>query len=173
MYTVFRIRWSRMYRYRFFLLFIYILTFTHVFISVKNIENINKSIRDPFSDKTPTEKRMTLRQSKRTQRYRSTAKSRILGMTVGDIRYCFQQLRAAGDSLTPYFILYNGLYAGEFTLMYLIETSNSMKKRRRKKKYEEEGSGVISNVEDCDPLPESQLCPKRLRSEECVRSMEF
>jgi len=162
-----------MHRYSFYTIFVYILTVTCIFTSVKNLENINKSIRDPFSDKTPMEKSMTLRQSKRTQRYRSTAKSRILGMTVGDIRYCFQQLRAAGDSLTPYFILYNGLYAGEFTLMYLIETSNSMKKRRRKNKCEKEKLGGISNEEDCDVLPTSQLSSKRLKSEHSVRSMEF
>jgi len=132
------------------------------------------SIRDPFSDKTSIEKKMTLRQSKRTQRYRSTAKSRILGMTVGDIRYCFQQLRAAGDSLTPYFILYNGLYAGEFTLMYLIETSNSMKKRRRRKKYEEDGE-FTTEEDEVDTLPDSQLIPKRMRSDDgySIRSMEF
>lgn len=135
------------------------------------------SIRDPFSEKTPLEKKMTLRQSKRTQRYRSTAKSRILGMTVGDIRYCFQQLRAAGDTLTPYFILYNGLYAGEFTLMYLIETSNSMKKRRRRRKNEEDTGGGESFDESPtgNTLPMSQLAPKRPKTDEneCIRTMEF
>ncbi len=147
-----------------------------VYVSVSCTCFAKISIRDPFSEKSPLEKSMTLRQSKRTQRYRSTAKSRILGMTVGDIRYCFQQLRAAGDTLTPYFILYNGLYAGEFTLMYLIETSNSMKKRRRKRKNEEETEDGESNDESpTGTLPMSQLVPKRPKKDEhvCIRTMEF
>lgn len=150
---------------------------TIVCVSVGCTRAEKVSIRDPFSDKTPLEKSMTLRQSKRTQRYRSTAKSRILGMTVGDIRYCFQQLRAAGDTLTPYFILYNGLYAGEFTLMYLIETSNSMKKRRRKRKnYEDTAEGDCLGESPEGTLPVSQLAPKRQRGDDdlaCIRMMEF
>ena len=72
------------------------------------------------------------KQTKRTQRYRSTAKSRVLGMTVGDIRYCFQQLRNENGNLTPEFVLYNGKCSGEFALCYLIETSNSTRNRRRR-----------------------------------------
>jgi len=155
-------------------IFINTITLVCILVSTRRAICMKTSIRDPFSDKTSIEKKMTLRQSKRTQRYRSTAKSRILGMTVGDIRYCFQQLRAAGDSLTPYFILYNGLYAGEFTLMYLIETSNSMKKRRRRKKYEEDGE-FTTEEDEVDTLPDSQLIPKRMRSDDgySIRSMEF
>lgn len=91
-----------------------------------------KFIRDPFSDRPQEVKRVMMRQTKRTQRYRSTARSRICGMTVGDIRYCFQQLRNAGSALSPQLVLYNGQCAGEFALSYLIETSNSMRKRRKK-----------------------------------------
>lgn len=87
---------------------------------------------DPFAPRPGSMLDTHTKQTKRTQRYRSTAKSRILGMTVGDIRYCFQQLRNAGDSLTPDFVLYNGQCSGEFALCYLIETSNSMRNRRKR-----------------------------------------
>lgn len=113
-------------------------------------------IRDPFSQRSSVDSTMT-KQSKRTQRYRSTAKSRILGMSVGDIRYSFNQLRAAGDSLTSQLVLYNGQTAGEFALSYLIETSNSMRKRRRRKKdvFTEDKDSDVS--EKPPNLPESQL----------------
>lgn len=86
-------------------------------------------IRDPFCDKPLAAPGPVQKKNKRTQRYRSTAKSRICGMTVGDIRYCFQQLRTANPQLCPDFILYNGQCAGEFALSYLVETSSSMKKK--------------------------------------------
>lgn len=89
-------------------------------------------LRNPFSARPHAARNAHSKQTKRTQRYRSTAKSRILGMTVGDIRYCFQQLRQAGDNLTPDLVLYNGQCAGEFALCYLIETSNSMRNRRKR-----------------------------------------
>jgi len=97
-------------------------------------------IRDPFVDRPAQVKDTMTRLSKRTQRYRSTASSRIDGMTVGDIRYCFQQLRNAGDDLSSDMILYNGRSAGAFALAYLTETSNAMRKRRKLKKTEEEES---------------------------------
>jgi len=97
-------------------------------------------IRDPFVDRPAQVKDTMTRLSKRTQRYRSTASSRIDGMTVGDIRYCFQQLRNAGDDLSSDMILYNGKSAGAFALAYLTETSNAMRKRRKLKKTEEEES---------------------------------
>ena len=87
---------------------------------------------NPFAPRPMSMQHTHSKQTKRTQRYRSTAKSRILGMTVGDIRYCFQQLRNAGDSLTPDFVLYNGQCSGQFALCYLIETSNSMRSRRKR-----------------------------------------
>lgn len=108
-----------------------------------------------------------MRQIKRTQRYRSTAKSRICGMTVGDIRYCFQQLRSAGSSLNPQLVLYNGQCAGEFALSYLIETSNSMRKRRKKKK-QETATDNVHEAEDKLILPKSQL----ISGANCVGSSE-
>jgi len=118
-------------------------------------------IRDPFSDRPQDVKRVMMRQTKRTQRYRSTARSRICGMTVGDIRYCFQQLRSAGSALSPHLVLYNGQCAGEFALSYLIETSNSMRKRRKKKRQAESGNEDLNTDDPESLLPESQLASTR------------
>lgn len=120
-------------------------------------------IRDPFSYRPQEVKRVMMRQTKRSQRYRSTARSRICGMTVGDIRYCFQQLRSAGSALSPHLILYNGQCAGEFALSYLIETSNSMRKRRKKKRQAESEPDDVGLGVDQDSfvLPDSQLLSER------------
>lgn len=122
-------------------------------------ENSEKSdfdyIRDPFSDRSLS-RDISAKRSIRSSRYRSTAKSRILGMSVGDIRYSFNQLRAAGDSLTSQLVLYNGQTAGEFALSYLIETSNSMRKRRKRKK--DSCSVDEKDVSNHGPvLPDSQI----------------
>ena len=143
-------------------------------IDEKNVsDSTNKDslgfIRDPFFDRPDDIKQVMLRQTKRTQRYRSTAKSRIIGMTVGDIRYCFQQLRSAGSALSPYLVLYNGQYAGEFALAYLIETSNSMRKRRRKKQNLE--SEDVRSVDSIENLPESQL--QNVKNTNNIYLMEF
>lgn len=106
---------------------------------------------DPFCSRPCMIKEHTNRQAKRTQRYRSTSKSRILGMTVGDIRYCFQQLRNAGDNLTPELVLYNGQCAGDFALRYLVETSNSMRSRQKRETRQAEQDA--NNQE----YPESQI----------------
>lgn len=109
---------------------------------------------DPFSTRPSSIKDALIKQTKRTQRYRSTAKSRILGMTVGDIRYCFQQLRNAGACLTPDFVLYNGQCAGEFALCYLIETSNSMRNRRKRQSL---SVRVDSEQDNKNQDPQTQL----------------
>lgn len=130
-------------------------------------------IRDPFSDRVNDDKVLNLKQSKRTQRYRSRAKSRIAGMSVGDVRYSFNQLRAAGERLTSKLVLYNGQTAGEFALSYLIETSNSMRKRRRRKK-EEDIDGSMFSEEIIPKLPKSQLPnPNNCRTPETQILMEF
>lgn len=118
-------------------------------------------IRDPFAERPREVKSLMMRQTKRTQRYRSTAKSRICGMTVGDIRYCFQQLRSAGNALSPQLVLYNGQCAGEFALSYLIETSNSMRKKRKKKRLQESGSQDAIAQISSPTLPKSQLPTKK------------
>lgn len=129
-------------------------------------------VRDPFSDRPGEIKTAMLRQTKRTQRYRSTARSRICGMTVGDIRYCFQQLRSAGRDLSPQLVLYNGQCAGEFALSYLIETSNSMRKRRKRKRAAE-ALMKESEEETRIDLPESQLPSKREDSSTDRYILEF
>ena len=92
-------------------------------------------------------------------------------MTVGDIRYCFAQLRNAGDSLRSDFVLYTGQVAGEFALSYLIETSNSMRKRRRKSRDKCDNGHPDLDENDIDDLflPESQIpSTRRLRSDDVV-----
>ena len=153
----------------------YLIVYTSHFPYISHVNN-KRHIRDPFADKPPCEKSVIIRQNKRTQRYRSTAKSRIFGMTVGDIRYCFQQLRGAGDSLCPDFMLYNGLCAGEFTLLYLIETTNSMKKRRKRKRnrgyVSEENEESVEDPTDEDLYIVNQL-PKPHNMEMNIHHMEF
>ena len=96
-------------------------------ISVPNI------VRCPFYEEpvSDNQRYQSAKYVKRTQRHRSTAQSRLGDMTVGDIRYCFQQLRNAGKNLSPEMMLYNGQSAGEFALKYLRETSTAMRKRRK------------------------------------------
>ena len=117
---------------------------------------VQNPIRCPFADTTSSVRQTTTRQSKRTQRYRSTAQSRLGDMTVGDIRYCFQQLRNAGDDLSPEMILYNGQCAGEFALKYLTETSNAMRKRRKKTVSKKDETSSEEEIET-PMFPESQL----------------
>jgi len=138
----------------------------------ENDENENDYIRDPFAERS-SNRDLTLKRSIRSSRYRSTAKSRILGMSVGDIRYSFNQLRAAGDKLNSQMVLYNGQTAGEFALSYLIETSNSMRKRRKKKKDSDVTTNE-SNVEKEPVLPESQLKkPSERKNLAFTEIMEF
>lgn len=94
--------------------------------------NIN-IVRCPFYEKPVDEiqRSQSAKYAKRSQRHRSTAQSRLGDMTVGDIRYCFQQLRNAGKDLNPDMMLYNGQSAGEFALKYLRETSTATRKRRK------------------------------------------
>ena len=97
----------------------------------ESIKKTPNPLRCPFAPRSESMKQNFSRHTKRQQRYRSTAPSRLGEMTVGDIRYCFQQLRNAGDELNSDMILYNGQCAGEFALQYLQETSNATKKRRK------------------------------------------
>lgn len=134
-----------------------------------------KFIRNPFFERPHEVKSVMMKQAKRTQRYRSTARSRICGMTVGDIRYCFQQLRNAGNSLNTHLVLYNGQCAGEFALSYLIETSNSMRKRRRKKKLEDLEKQTVGGEQGVEyRLPKSQLpTPTRTKRGPCGENTDM
>lgn len=126
-----------------------------------NVSRAANYIRDPFSERPIGMKDMVMKKSKRTQRYRSTARSRICGMTVGDIRYCFAQLRNAGPSLRSDFVLYTGQFAGEFALSYLIETSNSMRQRKKQKKNSLLTGTEIDEIDEDGDLPQSQIPAKR------------
>ena len=140
------------------------LTVINEYDNTKDIQRI----RDPFSERPV--KDLALKRSVRSSRYRSTAKSRICGMSVGDIRYSFNQLRAAGDKLTSDMVLYNGSTAGSFALSYLIETSNSMRKRRKKKK----DSIIIEEEPFEEQEPESQIQKPSDRKDQMFDSvMEF
>ena len=124
------------------------------------------SERDPFSDKSLCNRNLTQKQSKRTQRYKSTTKSRIKSMSVGDVRYSFCQLRAAGEDLSPDFVLYNGQKAGEFALRYLIETTKTTRKRRKKKRGYCSSSDSDNSDEVVD-YPPSQLPNPENKKKEC------
>lgn len=128
---------------------------------VHDSEAVGNYLADPFAGRPQSVKDALLKQTKRTQRYRSTAKSRILGMTVGDIRYCFQQLRNAGDCLGPEVVLYNGQCAGEFALCYLIETSNSMRNRRKQKIRKLDGEDTHCSENDNHPRSQIQSKPTK------------
>lgn len=103
-------------------------------VSLPNLVQVPNAVRCPFYEEPVNEHQRTqsARYTKRAQRHRSTAQSRLGDMTVGDIRYCFQQLRNAGTNLNPDMMLYNGETAGEFALKYLRETSTATKNRRKK-----------------------------------------
>ena len=134
------------------------------------IEPINETelnpMRDPFASRSEELKQKLSRNTKRTQRYRSTAQSRLGNMTVGDIRYCFQQLRNAGDDLSPEMILYNGKCAGEFALQYLQETSSATKKRRKTGNDKERVSHNNDVVFPTMEFPSSQLTARDTLSDE-------
>ncbi len=99
-------------------------------VSLPNEAFVPNTVRCPFYEEPVNQHQRS--RAKRTQRHRSTAQSRLGDMTVGDIRYCFQQLRNAGANLNPDMMLYNGETAGEFALKYLRETSTATKNRRKK-----------------------------------------
>ncbi len=123
---------------------------------------MDDNIRDPFYTRDPHDKKhLMLRPSKRGQRYRSATNSRIGGMTVGDIRYCFQQLRSAGENLNSDMILYNGQSAGKFALMYLTETSNTVRSRRKKKKLEEMDHSIGSSSPGEEKVNEEEFILKK------------
>ena len=64
------------------------------------------------------------------------AQSKIPGMSIGDIRQCFVQLRVLHDSLTCDTLLFNGYTAGAFALLYVQKcyTSKCRAPRRKKNK---------------------------------------
>ena len=128
----------------------------------EEVKKTPNPLRCPFAPRTESMKQNLSRNTKRTQRYRSTAQSRLGDMTVGDIRYCFQQLRNAGENLNSDMILYNGQCAGEFALQYLQETSNATKKRRKSTSSKTAGTESENTFTQME-FPSSQLVPEEKR----------
>lgn len=54
--------------------------------------------------------------------------SRIQGMTVGDVRQCFSQMRDM-PSLTSNTTLWCGMTAGNFAFQYLVNTAGSSRRK--------------------------------------------
>lgn len=69
------------------------------------------------------------------EKVRTATRSRIDNLSVGDIRYLFQELRQMKE-LDPEKILYNGQQSGKFCLDYLLNSSSmtgsASKKRERR-----------------------------------------
>ena len=82
---------------------------------------------NPFYDKPAT---LCVRQQTPVQRPKhARSLSRIQGMTVGDVRQCFSQMRST-SSLTSTTTLWCGITAGNFALRYLVNTSGASRKRK-------------------------------------------
>ena len=81
---------------------------------------------NPFHDtkRVPTEPSHPLGKTKGNR-----SLSRIEGMTVGDVRQCFSQMRNT-PNLTSSTTLWCGMTAGTFALRYLVNTAGSSRKRK-------------------------------------------
>ena len=62
------------------------------------------------------------------QKKRKGIESKIPGLSIGDVRQSFQQLRVLGNTLNCDSVLWNGQTAGRFALEYLIKTYEQKKK---------------------------------------------
>jgi len=82
---------------------------------------------NPFHDKPAT---LGVRQQMSVPRPKHTRSlSRIQGMTVGDVRQCFSQMRST-PCLTSATTLWCGITAGNFALRYLVNTAGASRKRK-------------------------------------------
>ena len=81
---------------------------------------------NPFQDKASTEWPV-VKESRRPKNARSL--SRIHGMTVGDVRQCFSQMRST-PNLSSNTTLWCGITAGNFALHYLVNTAGAARKRK-------------------------------------------
>lgn len=63
---------------------------------------------------------------------KGATKSRIGSLTVGDVRYIFTQLRGYSD-MDPDRTLWHGETAGQFSLNYLLQSTNMSSGSKRKK----------------------------------------
>lgn len=79
---------------------------------------------NPFQDKPQTQYSIA-RDSQRPKHARSL--SRIHGMTVGDVRQCFSQMRNS-PNLSSNTTLWCGITAGNFALHYVVNTAGAVRK---------------------------------------------
>lgn len=106
---------------------------------------------------------------KMEQRYRAVAKSSMVGMRVGDIRFTFEQLRRCNEQVNGKFSLINRQTPGEFALNYLEIHSSEINRRKAAIKiqcfYRVYKSMKIVNILRADPLNlfSSQFSDKRMR----------
>lgn len=86
---------------------------------------------NPFEDRVRAHDALVHEASVQKKMFRPNAKSlsRIEGMTVGDVRQCFSQMRAC-PALSSNTTLWCGVTAGEFALSYLVNTVGSSRKKR-------------------------------------------
>lgn len=63
---------------------------------------------------------------------RKGIQSKMPGLSIGDVRQSFQQLRVLGSSLNCDSVLWNGQTAGAFALEYLIRTYEQKKRSAKK-----------------------------------------
>ena len=82
---------------------------------------------NPFQDKPSPVWATPHTKTARTKHARSL--SRIQGMTVGDVRQCFSQMRKT-QGLTSNTTLWCGITAGNFALRYLVNTAGAARKRK-------------------------------------------
>jgi hypothetical protein len=64
---------------------------------------------------------------------RKGIRSKIPQLSIGDVRQSFIQLRLIQDQgLTPDTMLFNGMTAGQFSLLYIVRTYSAKKSRAKK-----------------------------------------
>ncbi len=56
--------------------------------------------------------------------------SKIPNMTIGDVRQSFVQLRMLANSVSSTTVLWNGMTAGKFSILYIVKTHCNNKKVR-------------------------------------------
>lgn len=87
----------------------------------------------------------------RSQSRKRGIQSKIPNLSIGDVRQSFVQLRMMGPSLTSDTMLFSGMTAGRFALLYIIKTYKGAKTRRRKNMFDREqddaGAGADADAD--------------------------
>ena len=85
--------------------------------------------RPTSSNPRPEDKATTASGAAHTKPRLNRSHSRIQGMTVGDVRQCFSQMRNT-PFITANTTLWCGMSAGMFALRYLVNTAVCSRKKR-------------------------------------------